>query len=262
MPRAAAGLLAAAAVALLAARAGSLDRSGALAATILGAAAVAAGWDWAFVLIVFFVTSSALSRIGRARKAARTASILEARSARDWKQVVANGGVFGAAALGWLTSPSPLWIAVGGGAIAAAAADTWATECGTLWGGTPRSLRGWMPVPPGTSGGVTVAGLVGELAGALAMAGAAALAGWGSAAAGAMAIGGVVGASADSWLGATLQETRRCVRCGAHTERTIHDCGGETVHAGGARGLDNDAVNLAATVAGACTAILVARGLA
>ena len=52
--RLAAGLLAAAAIALVARRAGSLSTSGAIAATLVGTAAVAAGWHWGALLVVYF----------------------------------------------------------------------------------------------------------------------------------------------------------------------------------------------------------------
>ena len=52
------------------------------------------------------------------------------------------------------------------GALAAAAADTWATSIGSRSRSRPRLLVGWRPVPPGTSGGITLAGCAGALVGA------------------------------------------------------------------------------------------------
>ena len=71
--------------------------------------------------------------------------------------------------------------------------------------------------------------------------------------------GGIIGAMADTVLGATVQERRWCPRCERATERRLHDCGAETEHSGGVRGMDNDAVNFAATLAGAAAACVVAR---
>ena len=44
---------------------------------MVGTVCVAAGWDWGVLLIAFFVTSTALSKLGEDAKAARTASIVE-----------------------------------------------------------------------------------------------------------------------------------------------------------------------------------------
>ena len=68
LARAAIGLLAATVVATTAHRARSLSRSGALAAIGVGTAAVAAGWSWAVLLMLYFVVSTALSRAGAREK--------------------------------------------------------------------------------------------------------------------------------------------------------------------------------------------------
>ena len=70
--RVTAGALVAAAVAAAAWRAGSLSRSGAIAAFFTGTVAIAAGWGWGGLLIVYFVSSSLLSRMGAMRKAQRS----------------------------------------------------------------------------------------------------------------------------------------------------------------------------------------------
>ncbi|MGH7635177.1 MAG: DUF92 domain-containing protein, partial [Gemmatimonadaceae bacterium] len=43
------------AIALAAWRAGSLNRSGTLAAIVVGTLAIAAGWSWGALLIIYFV---------------------------------------------------------------------------------------------------------------------------------------------------------------------------------------------------------------
>src|SRR5690349_6265294 len=67
--RAAAGALVAAAIAATAWRAGSLSRSGTAAAFFVGTIAIATGWTWGALLIVYFTSSSLLSRMGAALKA-------------------------------------------------------------------------------------------------------------------------------------------------------------------------------------------------
>ena len=253
-----AGLLLAGTIAGVAWRARALTRSGALAAVAVGTAAVAAGWSWGTLLVAFFVAASLLTRLGEQAKQRRTASIVAKGGARDVQQVLANGGPFALAALGFTAAPSLPLMAFALGALAAATADTWATEVGTLAGGTPRSIRTLRPVPAGTSGGVSVVGTLASVLGALLLPALALALHWpGTVVAGAVA-GGVAGALVDSLLGATLQARRRCARCGTDTERIVHDCGTATEHAGGVAWLDNDAVNLVSGVAGGLLAALLA----
>ena len=197
-------------------RARSLTASGAVAAALIGTIAVAAGWDWALLLIIYFTTSSVLTRLGADRKSRRTASVVAKSGPRDARQVFVNGGVFTAAALLALLSPHPtfLWRAAAAGALAASAADSWATEIGTWLGGTPRSAWNWRRVAPGTSGGMTTAGTVAMVGGAIVVAVVVYALKWGRGHAIAAMLGGLSGAVADTVIGATLQERRRCLGCG------------------------------------------------
>jgi uncharacterized protein (TIGR00297 family) len=243
-------------VAGVARRTGSLDRSGFAAATACGTLCVAAGWDWAFLLLLYFVAASALSRAGKETKEARTGDMVEKGGLRDYRQVVANGGIYSiAAALAAFsadrTTGAATWIAWGAiGALAAASSDTWATEVGTWLGGRPRSIITWAAVPPGESGGVTAIGLAGSVAGAVWIGLGASLPGFPRGLGLAAIIAGVGGSITDSVLGATIQERRWCGVCGRRTERAIHRCGSVTRRIGGIPGLDNDVVNLLSTFAG------------
>ena len=236
----------------------ALTARGAVAAAAVGLACVTAGWDWAALLIAFFLASTVLSRLGQHRKDAMAGAIVSKGGARDAVQVLANGAVFAASAIGFLLAPSVMWYAVGAGGLAAATADTWATEIGMLAGGTPRSIRSWRPVPIGTSGGVTVAGTAAAVAGSVFISLAARGLGWPPAALWAAALGGLVGATADSLLGATIQARRWCAHCDRATERAVHTCGATTAHAGGIAWLDNDAVNALASIVGAAMGAVVA----
>lgn len=246
--RAAGGLVTALAIAIAARKARSLSRGGAACATIVGTVCVAAGWDWGALLIAFFVASTLLSWVGRRVKEARTNAIVEKGGERDAVQVLANGGLFAAAAAAFVLHPSPVWQAVGLGALAASTSDTWATEIGTLGAATPRSILTWRPVPAGTSGGITLVGTLGALAGALFLGGVAALFRW---PAGAAILGGIVGSTADSVLGATLQARRQCPQCNLATERLVHTCGTATIPTGGVAWLNNDSVNALSSAIGA-----------
>jgi uncharacterized protein (TIGR00297 family) len=245
---------------MAAGRAGSLAPSGRWGAVLVGTAATMAGWGWAALLVGWFVASSALTRLGHAQKLARTAGVLAPSSARTAVQVGANGSLFALCALvGTVTGDSSWWV-MALGALAAAAADTWATELGVLWGGSPRSLFGGGRIAPGMSGGVTAVGLLASVAGAVAVGSVGATLvpslEWGPLAI-AVATAGVLGGLADSALGATVQARRFCAACMKETERAVHDCGTRTTHARGLRWMTNDTVNLLATLVGALAALMI-----
>jgi uncharacterized protein (TIGR00297 family) len=210
------------------------------------------------VLFGFFLTSVALSHVGRARK--RLLVDIPKSGPRDALQVLANGGVatlcaVAAAAIdrGGFTPPHLcyvlLWAFVG--AYAAATADTWSTEIGSAFGGTPRSIVGFAPVATGLSGGVTLVGSAAMLAGAAWIALIWALPQGSWTAFWIVTAAGVAGALADSVAGATLQELRRCPRCDRPTETAIHLCATPTVALRGIPWMNNDAVNAFATATGA-----------
>lgn len=252
------GAVSATAIAALSWRARALTASGAAAAAVLGTFCVAAGWDWGILLIAYFVASTALTRWGRARKGLLTGGIIAKGGPRDARQVLANGALFGAAALAWTVDPRATWMAAGAGSLAASAADTWGTELGTLMRGPTRLITSLRPVAPGTSGGVSAGGLVATVAGAAFVAAVVWTLQWPMPVVTAAAIGGVIGAILDSVLGATVQARHRCPRCGADTEQAVHDCGAPTERAGGWSWLDNDAVNLACNLTGALIAAWIA----
>lgn len=261
MPRLILGALLATLIAAVALRAGALTRSGAVAAVVAGSVATAAGWRWALVLIAYFAATTVLSRVGRRAKAARTGDVVAKGGDRDWRQVAANGGVFMVAAAGQAfageATDTNLLAAVGIGALAAAAADSWATEIGTLAAEPPRSILTLRPVPPGTSGGISLPGTLAMVAGAAFVGIVALVLGFSVVVAQAVVTGGVAGAVVDSLLGATVQARRWCTACSRATEQPVHRCGTPTEVRGGVRWLDNDAVNFACTLAGGLLAAAV-----
>lgn len=258
LDRALIGSVLATVAALLAWRARSLSGTGAVAAAACGTACVLGGWPWAALLIAYFLAATALSRAGRNDKEARSAGVVAKGGSRDAMQVLANGGIYSLAAALSAAVPATalVWGAVG--ALAAASADTWATEIGIWLGGEPRLITNGTIVRSGTSGGVTAAGLLGSLSGAAWVALCAMLAGFrGHEIVIAALIGGVGGSIFDSLIGATLQERRWCDACAEPTERTVHLCGAATRRVGGVTRLDNDVVNLVATVAGFVLGVVV-----
>jgi uncharacterized protein (TIGR00297 family) len=253
-------------------RAKALTVDGAVAACLVGGTIFGfGGLGWAVLLVLFFAASSALSffKASDARKR-RAAETFDKGGRRDAAQVLANGGV---AALISLLVPFagegtlPILFGAYVGALAAATADTWSTEIGVLSAQSPRLITNWKQVAAGTSGGVTLLGSAAALAGALFMGLAASLlnvllpdlgvpVGGLSLLAGAL-LGGLAGAFADSLLGASVQAGYWCPRCDKPTESRLHRCGTPTQLVRGLRFVDNDVVNLLATLVGAVVGGLV-----
>jgi uncharacterized protein (TIGR00297 family) len=242
--------LAAAIVALVSARAHSLTRGGAIAAFAIGAVVFGVGgWQCALVLFSFFIPSTVLSRVGRAQK--RALVDIGKQGPRDAMQVLANGGV-AAIAIALLPLCGTVALAAFAGAFAAAAADTWATEIGTLAKGAPRSILTFRPLAPGISGGVTPQGSLAQVGGAAVVASIALLVHVAPFLP--VLAGGVAGSILDSILGASVQTLRYCPRCERECETNPHVCGEATSPRRGLQWFDNDAVNFAASLCGALIA--------
>lgn len=242
----------------------SLTRSGWLGAIVVGTASIGlGGWTWGLLVVVFFVTSSALSHWRKTAKQRIAADKFAKSDQRDWAQTMANGGAVAGLALLSVVLPQPWLFAAALGVLATVTADTWATELGTLSRAQPRLITTGRHVAAGTSGGVTLLGLAATVAGALTIGLAALLfsalidaapAGWAVLAA---LSGGVAGATTDSLLGATVQAIAFCPRCQTETERAVHRCGTPTQPYCGWRWLDNDWVNFCSSLAGALVSVLV-----
>lgn len=180
---------------------------------------------------------------------------------RDIWQVVANGGASTAISL---FGRRPAWHAAYVGSLAAVTGDTWATEIGSRFGGQPRHIIRWTPIPTGISGGVSLPGTVASAAGGALIGLLAGIKGRGlqrkrrqMAFVGLAA--GTAGSLIDSLVGATLQERRWCDACEMATERETHSCGGRTRHVGGVQGITNDTVNLICSLSGALAGGIIER---
>ncbi len=257
------GILLAITVALLAYRARSLDPSGAIAAAVLGAVVFGlGGLPWAVLLLGFFISSSALSRLFGKRKHALAEKFSKG-STRDAGQVLANGGVAGVFVLFHLAFPGAAWPWLAfAGSLAAVNADTWGTELGVLSPVAPVSITSLRPVERGASGGITLTGTLASLAGAALIGLLAALVApspdWPLALL-LISLAGLFGSLADSLLGATAQAIYTCPTCAKETERhPTHTCGSATILVRGLPWLDNDWVNTACALAGAVAALALA----
>lgn len=248
--------IAAFAIAAIAYALRALSGSGAVAAFFVGAIVFGiGGWPAAAVLLAFFLSSSVLSRVGARHK--RGLVDWGKQGARDARQVLANGGIATLCVLLSAFYPAQhatLWLAFAA-SLAAATADTWSTEIGTL-ARRARSILTFRPIAPGLSGGISFPGTLAQLAGALFIAAVAFEASvsvfW------AVAIGGVAGGLFDSIVGASAQALRWCPRCARACETDPHVCGTPTTMFRGLQWVDNDVVNFLATLFGAGVSILVA----
>lgn len=251
------GLASSTATAVAGWRAGALTPRGAGTATLVGTAVIAgASWRGALLLGAFFVSGSALSKVGR------PPDIVAKGGRRDERQVLANGGIAAlAAAAVPLVGPERSY-ALLAGALAAATSDTWATEVGSTSGERPRMVMSGKHVPAGMSGGVTTRGTLASVAGAAALGGlAAALVARRVGPAGAarlgvaVTLGGVSGSILDSVLGEVVQGKRWSPEFRVPVE-VVEYRGEATLPAGGLAWFDNDLVNACCTLAGALVADL------
>ena len=239
---------------------GSLSRSGAAAALMVGTLIFGfGGLAWGVLLVLFFVSSSLFSHFKEEEKK-QAAEKFDKGHRRDMGQVLANGGLGSLIALFSILFPSMTWFPLYIGVIATVTADTWATELGTLARTPPRLITSGQVVEVGTSGGVSLLGTAVSLTGGLIV----------GLVAGLLdptlnliiaviigASGGLAGSLIDSFLGATVQQIYYCDHCQKDTERKIHKCGHETRPLRGWSWLNNDLVNLLASAAGGVVAVIL-----
>ncbi len=235
-----------------------LTPGGAVVATVIGTAVLAgAGLPGAALLVVFFFSARAPTTlsVGAGRSGDRAAA-----AGRRARQVAANGAVPAIAAITIGMEWPAGWAALAG-ALCAAQADTWATEIGSRSRRSPRSITTGRTVAPGVSGGVTWLGSAAGVAGSASMAGLAVLVGLPPPTAAAAAAAGAVGMLADSALGAALQSIYYCATCDRDTETPGRHRGHRVARRRGIPWVDNDAVNLLASLVGGAGAVLLAEVL-
>ncbi len=183
-----------------------LSADGAIAAMLMGNWVLYfGGWPWITALLFFFLSGTLW---GKTLRPVAEVADPKAGQARDWRQVFCNGGIFALFSPGLYSSCGSEVAQLMALSLCISTADTWASEIGVYFGGKTFDVRSWKPVPQGLSGGVSAAGTIAALLGALAMSGVAywTTAGAFSVSQGLMiSVGGFVGMLLDSWLGATWQ---------------------------------------------------------
>lgn len=244
-------------------RARSLSKDGAVAAVFIGTIIFGfGGWQWAVLLLAFFISSSLLTRSFKNRK-----KVLDEKYSkegpRDAGQVFSNGGIAALFVLLHALFPQTNWIwLVFASALAAVNADTWATELGVLNPDRPRLISDLrLQVEKGTSGAVSLYGtgaailgaaLIGALAAFLYPDGSLSLFFW-------ITLSGLLGSLFDSLLGSTVQAIYFCPTDHKETEKhPYHTCGSPTVQIRGWRWLNNDLVNVACSLFGAGISLIAA----
>ncbi|MFA6329757.1 MAG: DUF92 domain-containing protein [Candidatus Micrarchaeia archaeon] len=223
---------------------------------------------WMGVLFAFFISSSALTSLFEKEKEKVNREQFEKGGPRDPWQVIANGGLSSGLAAAYFLYPQPIMLAAFLGVLATVNADTWATELGVLSRRVPRLVTTLKSVERGRSGGITLLGSVASLAGALFIGGCAVVLagifdptllyaiGWEKVVI-ISGLSGFLGSVIDSLLGATIQAQYYCGVCKKNTEQRVHHCGTRTVLKTGFSIVDNDTVNLLASIAGGIIAALL-----
>jgi Predicted membrane protein len=195
------------ALALLALKKGFLTVRGTLSAIVVGSVVAVAHMGLFMLLALFFVSSSLLTRV---RAEWKRSMGLKDVSGRSLRQVIGVGTPIAVFAGLYAALGDPKLLGAAAVAVAAATADTWASEVGVAYGGRPRYiLAPWRRMEPGVSGGVTPVGAAASAAGALFIAAFAPLLGvvqplW------KIALFGYLGEVLDSVLGAALQVKYLC----------------------------------------------------
>ncbi|KAB0360198.1 transmembrane protein 19 isoform X1 [Muntiacus reevesi] len=247
----------------------SLDHSGALGGLVVGFILTIANFSFFTSLLMFFLTSSKLTKWkGEAKK--RLDSEYKEGGQRNWIQVFCNGAVPTELALLYMIESGPgeipidfsrqhtaSWMCLSLlAALACSAGDTWASEVGpVLSKSAPRLITTWEKVPVGTNGGVTMVGLASSLLGGTFVGIAYFLTQlvfvndldisapqWPIIAFGGLA--GLLGSIVDSYLGATMQFSG----LDESTGMVVNSPGKEVKYIAGKPILDNNAVNLFSSV--------------
>lgn len=240
----------------------SVTAGGALAGAAVGIPIYLSGggFYWS-ILMAFFFSSTVLGKIKprapllreRHERIVTTTKRIHAKgSRRDAVQVLANGGLGATMAVLHAVTGRPIFMLGFAISIAAANADTWASEIGVMSKRPPISIFTWRPIERGTSGGISTLGLFASAFGALFIAlwfgvGYIITRGWNALEVlpmiAAITGGGFLGSLVDSVLGATVQAQYWDKIKEGYTERRINIEGAANHLVRGFHVMNNDAVN-------------------
>jgi len=222
----------------------SLSESGVLSAYAMGIIIFGTGgFMWITPILIFFVLSSALSKLPKIE------NTLQKNSQRDIIQVIANGGAATIISVINFYYPNNQLFIVYLAAIAAATADTWASEIGLLSPWNPIHVTKLKTVEKGTSGGISLLGTLGSVLGATVIGVTGIQLGLPTSLLGIIIITGTAGSLIDSLIGGSIQANFQCAECNNITEKRKH-CNLPSMHVSGLFMVDNDMVNFLNTISG------------
>jgi uncharacterized protein (TIGR00297 family) len=186
---------------------GAVTWSGVIVGSLIGITIyLGTGWEGWILLFATFASAVITSKIGWQRKV--SLGIAEEREGRRGAgNALANCLVAAIAAIAAVTSPyqAYAWLALVA-ALTAGAADTVASEVGKAWGRRTFLVIGLRPVPPGTSGAISLEGTIANAVAALALGGLGAALGLvPTTAIPVIIVAALAGAFVESALGATLE---------------------------------------------------------
>jgi uncharacterized protein (TIGR00297 family) len=187
---------------------GAVTWSGVIVGNLIGITIYfGAGWEGWVLLVATFAAAVIASKVGWRRKAALGIA-QEREGRRGAGNALANCLVSAIAAIVAITSPyqSAAWLALVAG-LTAGAADTVASEIGKAWGRRTFLVIGFRPVPPGTSGAISLEGTIANVVAAVVLA---SLGAWlgliPMAAVPVVVLAALAGAFVESALAATLEK--------------------------------------------------------
>ncbi|CAO2822776.1 unnamed protein product [Amaranthus hypochondriacus] len=257
--------LMAAIIAIRSYRKKSLDLSGSIVGFLVVFIHLATNLRAGAMLLVFFFTSSKLTKVGAEKKHQSDAEYKDG-GQRNWIQVLFNSAIACALVVAiWKligledkcldSRESTLITSLMGGIIghySCSNGDTWSSEIGVLSDSQPRLITTLKPVRKGTNGGVTTTGLLAAAAGGAVIGLTFVLFGIGTARCPTdvalkqllviplAALAGLGGSLLDSLLGATLQFSGFC----SVRKKVVGNRGPTVKRISGLDILDNNAVNM------------------
>lgn len=216
------------------------------------------GWTLGIALLLFFVVGTLVTKVGKKRKGDVTFE--KGSTKRDSMQAMAKAGFASIVAILMLfTNDSPIVMVIVVATMGTSLADTVGTEIGTMSKSTPRPiLAPWRVAKKGESGAVSAVGTLAALVAALlytivlyvfALFDPSMVNELPVEALVVVPVAALLGMFADSIIGVTLQEQRRCEVCGSKVEVKEH-CDQVTTKVSGFRFFHNDLVNFSATTLG------------
>lgn len=138
----------------------SLNKSGFIAATVLGTGIYYFGGLWfSIIMVSFFVSSSVLTKFKSSNKEALD-NMNEKGGSRDYIQVFANGGIGLIFAFLHFVYNSPIFLLAYAVSFGVSTSDTWASEVGVLSKNKPISILNFKPIEKGMSGGISILGTI------------------------------------------------------------------------------------------------------